>query len=144
MTIRGLQPQLQESLGGAIGQSFGQADRLFEMGNRLVIGRSIQRPVPRLEPPFDGRLAKSRLREMMSDELRLSLGYCWKPISQGVGNAPMQHLPAALEQVLVGRVLHQGVFKAEDGLRWIPAPEQELCILELGEGVSQCRFLASQ
>ena len=106
MTVRGLQPQPEESLGRTIGQSLGQADRLFEMRDRLVVGGSLQRPITRLDPPFDGSFAEPRLREMMGDDFRLGLGRCLEPIAQGLGNAPMQHLAPALEQVLVGRVLH--------------------------------------
>src|SRR6266478_5018289 len=72
------------------------------MRDRLVVGGSIQRPFARLDPPLDGSFAEPRLREMMGDDLRLAFGHCLEPIAQDLGNAPMQHLPAALEQVLVG------------------------------------------
>src|SRR5215472_14173894 len=137
MTVRGLQAQPQQSLGGTIGQSVGQADRLFQMCDRLVVGRSVQRPVTRLDPPFDGSFVQSSLREMMGDDLRLDLGYCREPIAQGLGNAPVQDLSAALKQVLVGRVLHQRVLEAVDRVRWIAAAKYKLRVLELGERVLQ-------
>ena len=87
MTVRGLQPQPEESLGRTIGQSFGQADRLFEMRDRLIVGGSVQRPVARLDPPFDGRFVEPRLREMMGDDLRLDLGQGLEAIAQGQRDA---------------------------------------------------------
>src|SRR5262249_186773 len=70
MAVRGLQPQPEESLGRPIGQSFGQTDRLFEVRDRLIAGGSVQSPVARLDPPFDGRFVEPRLCEMMGDDLR--------------------------------------------------------------------------
>src|SRR6516162_7043991 len=98
MPVRGLKPQPAEAVGRSIGQSPGLADRLFEMRDRLVVGGSVQRPVALLDPPFDGRFAEPPLREMMGDDLRLDLGHCLEPIAQGLSNAPVQYLPAALEQ----------------------------------------------
>ena len=78
----------------------------------------------------------------MGDDLRLDLGHCLEPIAQGLSNAPVQYLPAALEQVLVSRLLHQRVLEAVDGFRRIAAAEDELRVLELGERVLQCRLVA--
>src|ERR1700730_13579054 len=100
MAVRGLQPESEESLGRTIGQSLGQADRLFQMRDRLVVSGSVQCPVARLDPPFDGSFAEPRLREMMGDHFRMDLGYRREAIAQGLGNPQVQHLPAALEQVL--------------------------------------------
>src|SRR5215471_1528458 len=105
------------------------------MRNRLVVGGSVQRPVTRLDPPFDGRLAEPRLGEMMGDDLRLDLGHCLELIAQGFGNASVQYLPAALEQVLVRRLLHQRVLEAVGGFRRIAAAEHEFRLLELGERI---------
>src|SRR5262249_8825143 len=142
MTVRGLQPQPEQSLGRTSGQSFGQSDRLFEVRDRLVVGGSVQGPVTRLNSPFDGRFVEPRLREMMGDDLRLNLGYCLKPVAQGLGNALVQHLAAALEQVLVGRVLHQRVLEAVDGFGRISAAEYEFRLLELGERILERRLVA--
>src|SRR5262252_5373458 len=101
MPVRGLKPQPEEALGRSVRQSPDLADRLFEMRDRLVVGGSVQRPVARLDPPFDGRFAEPRLREMMGDDLGLVLGHCREPIAQSLGNPPMKYLAAALEQVLV-------------------------------------------
>ncbi len=108
------------------------------MCDRLVVGRSVQRPVTRLDPPFDGSFVDSGLREMMGDDLGLELGHRREPIAQGLGNAPVQDLPAALEQVLVGRVLHQRVLETVDGVRRIAAAKHKLRVLKLGERVLQC------
>src|SRR5215471_1526937 len=85
------------------------------MRDRLVIGGSVQRPVTRFEPPFDGSFAEPRLREMMGDDLWLDLSHCPESIAQGLGNAPVQHLPPTLEQVLVRDLLHQRVLESIDG-----------------------------
>jgi hypothetical protein len=100
------------------------------MRDRLVVGGSFQRPVNCLDPPFDGGFAEPRLGEMMGDDLWLAFSHCLKPIAQGLGNAPMQYLPAALEQVLVGRVLHQRVLEGIDGFRRITTSEHEFRVLE--------------
>src|SRR5262249_3803354 len=107
-----------------------------------VVGRSVQRPVTRLDPPFDGSFVQSSLREMMGDDLRLDLGYCREPIAQGLGNAPVQDLSAALKQVLVGRVLQQRWLEAVDRVRRIAAAKYKLRVLELGERVLQCCLVA--
>src|SRR5262249_51281479 len=103
MTVRGLQPQPEEPLGRTIGESLGWAARLSQMRDLLVIGGSVQPPVPRLDPPFDGNFAEPRLREMMGDDFRLGLGRCLESVAQGLGNPQVQHLAAALEHVLIGR-----------------------------------------
>src|SRR5262245_4553978 len=141
MTVRGLQPQPEEPLVGTIGQSLGQANRLFEMRDRLVVGGSIQRPVTRLDPPLDGRLAEPRLREMMGDDLGLDVG-CLQSIAQGLGNPPVQHLPATLEQVLVGYLLHQRMLESVNRFRRITAAEHKLRVLKLDERVLQRRLVA--
>src|SRR6516165_1410590 len=120
----------------------GAGPLLGEMRDRLVVGGSVQRPVTRLDPPLDSNFAEPRLREMMGDDLRLAFGHCLEPIAQGLSNAPMQYLPAALEHVLIGRLLHQRVLEAVDGFRRIAAAEDELRVLELGERVLQCRLVA--
>src|SRR5260370_31075151 len=103
MTVRGLQPQPEESLGRTSGQSFGQADRLFEMRDRLVVGGSVQRPVARLDPPFYGRFVEPRLRAMMGDYPRLNLRDCLTSIAPRLGNALVFATPATLEPRLVCR-----------------------------------------
>src|SRR5438445_10747986 len=104
----------------------------------LVVGGSVLRPVARLDPPFDGRFAELPLREMMGDALRLDLGHRLEPIAQGLSNAPVQYLPAALEQALVSRLLHQRVLEAVDGFRRIAAREDELPRLCVGARLRKC------
>src|SRR5690349_11426556 len=138
MTVRGLQAQPQQSLGRTIGQSVGQADRVFEMRDRLVVGGSVQRPVTGLDPPFDGSFAEPRLREMMGDDFRLSLGRYLEPVAQRLGNPQMQQLPTALKYVLISRLLYQRVLEAVDGFRWIAAAKHQFRVLELDERILQC------
>jgi hypothetical protein len=78
---------------------------------------------------------------MMGDDLRLDRGHCVKLIAQGLCDAPVQHLPSALEQVLIGRVLHQRVFETVDGIRRIAAVGNKLGGFELGERVPQCSLV---
>src|SRR5215471_18178331 len=113
------------------------------MRDRLVIGGSVQRPVTRFEPPFDGSFAEPRLREMMGDDLWLDLSHCPESIAQGLGNAPVQHLPPTLEQVLVRDLLHQRVLESIDGFWRIAATKDELRVLELRERILQCRLVPS-
>ena len=84
--------------------------------------------------------------KMVRDDLRLGLRHC-----RGTGRAThsamrrCRHLPPALEQALVGRVLHQRVFETVDGIRRIAAAKHKLRVLKLGERVLQgCLIAPSQ
>ena len=52
-------------------------------------------------------------------------------------------MPAALQQTLIGRVPHQGVFEAVNGIRRFATAEHEPGLLELGEPTLQCGLVAS-
>src|SRR5262249_43234488 len=80
---------------------------------------------------FNGSFAESRLREMMGDDFRLSLGRYLEPVAQQLGNPQVQHLPTAFKHVLISRLLYQRVLEAVDGFRWIAAAEHEFRLLEL-------------
>jgi hypothetical protein len=78
------------------------------MRDRLLERAAPQRRVAGLAPPFDGELRLVGLGEMMRDQLRLRVGRG----DERLRRAPMQRLPAVLEQALVGRVLDERVFEA--------------------------------
>src|SRR5262249_56911901 len=99
------------------------------MPDRLVVGGSVQGPVTGLDPPFDGSFAKPRLREMMGDDFRLSLGRYLEPVAQCLGNPQVQHLSTALKHVLISRLLYQRVLEAVDGFRWVAVAEHEFRVL---------------
>ena len=91
-------------------------DRCAEMGDRLLEGRAAQSVVARLAPPFDRLIVEASLREMIGDHFRLrrrALGLA----GQDFGGAPVQCLPAALEQAFVGGVLDQRVLELVDRAR---------------------------
>src|SRR5262245_2192071 len=101
------------------------------MSDRLVVRGSVQCALACLGPPFNGSLAELRPREMVGDNLRLELGDCREPITQGLGDASVQHLPTALEHVLVSRVLDQRVLETIHGFWRVTAAEQNLRGLKL-------------
>jgi hypothetical protein len=62
------------------------------MRDRLLKGRSAQRLVAGLAPPFDRKIVETSLGEMMGDCLRLSFAF-----DKRLCSAAVQRLPAALE-----------------------------------------------
>src|SRR5262249_28082289 len=69
-------------------------------------------------PPFDSTIRQPCLREVMREQLRLGCSSGWKLIAENFARTAMQRLATALEQVLIGRILDQRVFKAVVGFRW--------------------------
>ena len=100
------------------------------MGDRLLEGRAAQRLVARLAPPFDRQIVEPGLGEMMRDRFGLGVR-----LAQRLGRAPMQRLPAALEQAVVGRVLDQRVLEAIVGLRRSALDKQKVGV---GKPIQRC------
>jgi hypothetical protein len=81
------------------------------MGDRLLEGGTAQSLFAGLAPPFDGEVVEAGLGEMMGDDLprgRGALGL----VAQDFGGAAVQRLAAALEQVVVSRILDQRMLEA--------------------------------
>ena len=74
--------------------------------------RALQRPLSRLRPPFDGRFGEARLAEVMCQQLGLDRSGGGEIIAQDLGDAAVQNLAPAFEQVLISRILDQAVFEA--------------------------------
>ena len=87
------------------------------MRDRLLKRRAAQGLIARLAPIFDRRVGEARLSEVMRERFRLRLRALGELIAQGFRRAPVQRLAAALEQILVGRVLDQRVLEAVFGVR---------------------------
>ena len=85
------------------------------MGDRFLECGATERLVARLAPPFDRQIVESSLGEMMRDRFRI--GGMLGVAAQDFGRAPMQRLPAALQQAVVGGVLDQRMFEAIVRLR---------------------------
>ena len=102
------------------------------MGDRLLEGRAPQGLVARLAPPFDGEIVEARLCEMARDRLRLPLG-----LNKRLRRAPVQRLPAALQEAVVGRVLNQRMLKAVDRLRRDALYEEKVRLQETVQSRSQ-------
>ena len=91
------------------------------MGDRLLEGRTAERLVARLPPPFDGEIVETSLGEMMGDRFGLGVR-----VAQRLGGAAVKRLAAALEQALVGRVLDQRVLETVGGGRRGAVDEQKI------------------
>ena len=93
------------------------------MGGGLLEGRAAQSVVARLAPPFDRGVVEPGLGEMMRDRFRLA-----GPLADRAefGGAPVQRLPAALQQALVRRVLDQRVLEAIFSLRRSALDKQQI------------------
>src|SRR6516164_2888865 len=91
----------------------------------------MQRLVAGLAPPFDGRVGQSCLRKMMRQHFRLGRRSVGKRSRKNLGEAPMQHLPPALEEIFVGRILNKRVLEAIVGARREALDEQNISVREL-------------
>ena len=103
--------------------------RLAEMRDRLLEGRAAQGLIARLAPPLDREVVEAGLGEMMRDDFRLgrrALGL----VAQELGCAAVEHLPAALEQAVVGGVLDQRVLETIVRLRAPILDDEEVRIGE--------------
>ena len=96
------------------------------MRDRLLEGGAAQRLVAGLAPPFDGGIGQTRLRKMMRQHFRLGRRRLRETVPQNLGDAPMQHLPPALEKILVGRILNERVLEAIVAVRRDALDEQNI------------------
>jgi hypothetical protein len=124
MTIRGLEIEAALALRPQT-LLVRHLDRLAELGDRLLEGRAAERLIACLAPPFDRKVVQPRLRQMMRDDFRLRRGALWN-IAQNFGRTAVQHLAAALEQAVVGRVLDQRVLEAIVRPRRRPLDEKDI------------------
>src|SRR5262249_33784853 len=82
----------------------GHLERLAQMGDRLLEGSAAQRLVARLAPPFDRCIGETGLSEVMRQNFRLACRLVDEAITRSLGDAPMQNLPPALQEILISRV----------------------------------------
>jgi hypothetical protein len=68
---------------------------------------------------------------MVRDDLRLCVRERWEPIAQRLGNVPVQDLPSALKQTLIGGVLHQRMLEAITHITRRARAEQQLRLFKL-------------
>src|SRR5215467_499794 len=101
------------------------------MRDGLIVSRAVECQVAGLAPPFYRSFSEPGLCEMVCDDLRLGSGKRWEPVAHRPGDAPMQHLPPALEQALIGRVLHQRMLEAVAHIRRRVCAEQQPRLFEL-------------
>ena len=87
-------------------------DRLAEMRDRLGERRAAQSLIAGLAPIFDRLFGQAALCEVMRQHFGLRRRALRELISQRFGGATMQCLTAALQQILVSRVLDQRVLEA--------------------------------
>jgi hypothetical protein len=73
----------------------------------------------------------------MGQHFRLGCRSVRKAVAQNLGDAPMQHLPPALEKIFVGRILNKRVLEAIGGVRREPLDEQYIGFGELFQRGSQ-------
>jgi len=70
-----------------------------------------QRLVAGIAPPFDRRVGQARLSEVMRKRFRLGRRNGGEAIAQTLGDAAVQNLAPALEQIFVSRVLNERVLE---------------------------------
>ena len=85
--------------------------------DRLLEGGAAQRLVAGLAPPFDRGVGHAGLREVIRERFRLGGRGVGEAIAQNLGDAAVQDLAPALEQIFVGRVLNERVLEAIIALR---------------------------
>src|SRR5215472_2171627 len=99
----------------------------------------MQRLVAGLAPPFDGGVGQTRLCKMMRQYFRLGRRGVREAVAQNLGDAPMQHLPSALEKIFVGRILNKRVLEAIVAVRRDALDEQNIGFRELFQrGLQRC------
>src|SRR6516164_9427026 len=91
------------------------------MRDSFLEGRTTQRLIARLAPPFDREIVEARFGEMMGDRLRLRAAF-----AQDFRGAAVQRLAAALEQAFISGVLDQRVLEAISRLRRGAFNEKEI------------------
>ena len=96
-----------------------------------------------LEPVIDGGFNKAGCREVVCHDFRLARHDVGKALLECARNLAVQLLPAAPEQALIGRIPHQHVLEAVNGIRRLAAAEHEFRLLELGECMGQCGLVAA-
>ena len=98
-----------------------QGRNLIEGARELFNGfdqrRALQRPLSRFAPPFDRRFGKASLGEVMRQQLWLGRSGDGDVVAQHLGDAAVQNLAPALEQILIGRVLYERVLEPIIGFR---------------------------
>jgi hypothetical protein len=67
----------------------------------------------------------------MRQHFRLGRRSVGEAVAQNLGDAPMQHLPPALEKIFVGRILNKRVLEAVVGVRRESLDEQNIGVREL-------------
>src|SRR5215467_12675102 len=67
----------------------------------------------------------------MRQQFRLGRRSVREAVAQNLGDAPMQHLPPALEKIFVGRILNKRVFEAIVGVRWEALDDENIGFREL-------------
>src|SRR5262249_31382087 len=89
-----------------------EGQRLPEMVGCFHISGTLKRPLRSSLPVADGRIGEPCSSIVQGQQLRFGLRSFRKFLFQRLGNALVEHLAAALEQVLIGHFLHQRVLEA--------------------------------
>src|SRR5262249_47669946 len=84
-----------------------------------------------LPPPWVGGVTRPRLRKVMRQHFRLGRSRVREAVAQNLGDAPMQHLPPALEKIFVGRILNKRVLEAIVAVRREALDEENIGFREL-------------
>src|SRR6202035_5265159 len=75
-----------------------------ELRRCLCERRALKRQLAGFAPPLDGRFGEARLSEMMRQQFRFYRNLGGEFVAQGLGDAAVQDLAPASEQILIGRV----------------------------------------
>jgi hypothetical protein len=105
------------------------------MGSGLGKGHALQRQLARGLPKPNGGFGKARSGEMMGQDLRLGGPDVREALLDHAGDLAVQRLPAALQQRVIGGVLHQRVLEGVDSIRRRASTEGQSRCAQLHQGV---------
>ena len=135
------QGQLFASALLCLGQCSNQLQRTPEVGRGFRVRGTFFGSFSRAAVVRHGGLCKTRLIEVMRQQLRGSVAPLAVALLQRVGDLAVQLSAPAPEQRLVGSVLHQSVSEQVARARWRAALHQELGVYESRESLSQRRLV---
>jgi hypothetical protein len=113
------------------------------MRDRFLESGAAQRLVAGLAPPFDRRVGHARLREVISQRFRLGGGRISEAVAQSLGDAAVQNLAPAFEQIFVGGVLNERMLEAVIAVRREALDQHDVSLGELFQRRLQRRIIHS-
>ena len=134
---RHLKWQLATVALGTFRQSHEMADRSFEMGGCLRVGRAIEGTLATLVPIINGGVVQASLGEVMGKEFGLQHCEVREAFLEDIAYSGVQIPPAGAQKGIVCSVLHERMFEDIAGVRRRPAAKDKTSLGELVECADQ-------